>query len=119
MANSLFEKIESDALSKIDAIDAEFEKFSALEKEINEICDLYADGTSFRNEEEYELAIARAYERFGVTEADFQIWCQRQDQAELDELERDRILAQQELSDFAQDDDVFARGDYDAFDGCD
>lgn len=105
MANSLFEKIESDALSKIDSIDAEFDKFSALDKEINEICDLYQSG-AFRDEDEFELALSLAYKRFNVTVAAYQIWCQRQD--ELDNRT------------FAIDDDVFAHaGDYDSFDGWD
>ena len=77
MANKLFEKIESDALAAIDAIDAEYDMHQ-LDFEVCDIIALFEAGNI--SEKDYLDKLQDAYVRHGVTERQYQDWCQKQDE---------------------------------------
>lgn len=90
MANKLFEKIESDALAAIDAIDAEYEKqkasyrncpwttdevlaFQKLSVKLDSLVEDYKAG-KFKSEHEYDVETWNLFISFGVSEDEFNHW---------------------------------------------
>ncbi len=82
MANSLFEKIELDALAKIDALDRAYDLDCAmreLDKDITDIIEDYQAGR-FANENHYMQRLAACYKFHGFSEREYQNWCQERDE---------------------------------------
>ena len=120
MANKLFEKIETDALAAIDAVDAEYDRarrlanpdMVKLDREIEEI-DLQiveirlvisnslkgaeAEMQRARAEREYDIHLLNTFARYGITEEEYHQWVLDRDESYSLFVHNERVQAESEM----------------------